>query len=197
MPPPQKASMQSTDYLSNEKRARPPGTHSIEVPLRTLPEYAPKDAPKLDTSFACISSGRNISGISIEPLLRINAKSQAVTGEPFRAGSAPMTSAATTPQPAGKSIANSAAIWRRGINVRLFECSDCSIEASGAEKVVKFSGMRRENRHLPSSRKSEGEDRSSPTAEASPPAGGLQPKPLSKWRHYGKSVLKCASGAKR
>ena len=49
----------------------------------------------------------------------------------------------------------------------------------------------------PSSRKSEGEDRSSPTAEASPPAGRLQPKPLSKWRHYSKSVLKCASGAKR
>ena len=43
---------------------------------------------------------------------------------------------ATTPQPAGRSIANSAAIWRRGIIVRLFECSDCPIGASGAEEVV-------------------------------------------------------------
>ena len=36
----------------------------------------------------------------------------------------------------GESIANSAAIWRRGIIVRLFECSDCSIGPSGAEEVV-------------------------------------------------------------
>ena len=105
MPPPQKASMQSTDYLSNGKRARPPGTHSSEVPLRTCSEYAPKDAPRMDASFACSSSEQNISGVSDEPLLRINAKSQAVTGEPFRAGSAPIASAATTPQPAGRSIA--------------------------------------------------------------------------------------------
>ena len=135
MPPPQKASMQSTDF-KEQKRARPPGTHSIEVPLRTLPEYAPKDAPKLGESFACSSSEQNISGVSDEPLLRINAKSQAVTGEPGRAGSAPIASATTTPQPAGKSIANSAAIWRRGINVRLFECSDCSIGASGARHLL-------------------------------------------------------------
>ena len=123
MPPPQKASMQSTDFKEQE-RARPSGTHSTEVPLRTCPEYAPKDAPRLDASFACSSSGRNISGISREPLLRTNAKSQAVTGEPFRAGSAPIAPAATTPQPAGRSIAYSAAILRRGINVRLFGLFD-------------------------------------------------------------------------
>ena len=120
----------------DEERARPSGTHSSEVPPRTCSEYAPKDAPKVDASFACSSSEQNISGVSDEPLLRINAKSQAVTGEPFRAGSAPIASAATTPQPAGKSTANSSAIWRRGINVRLFECSDCSIGRSGAEEVV-------------------------------------------------------------
>lgn len=129
----------------DEERARPSGTHSSEVPPRTCSEYAPKDAPKVDASFACSSSEQNISGVSDEPLLRINAKSQAVTGEPFRAGSAPIASAATTPQPAGRSIANSAAIWRRGINVRLFECSDppsqmlrrtsCSIGASGPARV--------------------------------------------------------------
>ena len=128
--------MRSSDHLSNGKRARPSGTHSLEVPLRTCPEYAPKDAPRLDASFACSSSEQNISGVSREPLLRINAKSHAVTGEPFRAGSAPIASTATTPQPAEKSIANSAAILRRGINVRLFECSDCSIGRSGAEEVV-------------------------------------------------------------
>ena len=123
MPPPLKASMQSIDFKEQE-RARPSGTHSSEVPLRTRSEYAPKDAPRMDTSFACSSSEQNISGVSDEPLLRINAKSQAVTGEPSRAGSAPIASAATTPQPAGRSIANSAAIWRRGIIVRLFERSD-------------------------------------------------------------------------
>ena len=117
----------------DEKRARPSGTHSTEVLLRTRIEYAPKDAPRMDASFACSSPMQNISGISVEPLLRINAKSQAVTGEPGRAGSAPMTSAATTPQPAGRSRTNSAAIWRRGINVRLFECSDCSIGAARSE----------------------------------------------------------------
>ena len=59
MPPPQKASMRSSDHFSKGKRARPSGTHSLEVPLRTCPEYAPKDAPRLDASFACSSSGRN------------------------------------------------------------------------------------------------------------------------------------------
>ena len=98
MPPPQKASMQSIDFKEQE-RARPSGTHSTEVPLRTCPEYAPKDAPRIGTSFACSSSGQNISGISVEPLLRTNAKSQAVTGEPGQAGSAPIASAATTLQP--------------------------------------------------------------------------------------------------
>ena len=70
---------------------------------------------------------------SIQTHMQRNAKSQAVTGEPGRAGSAPIAPAATTPQPTGESIANSAAIWRRGINVRLFECS---IGASGAKEVV-------------------------------------------------------------
>ena len=128
--------MQSTDYLSNGKRARPSATHSSKVPLRTYLGHAPKDAPRMDTSFACISPRKTISGVLEEPLLRINAKSQAVTGEPGRAGSSPIASAATTPQPAGRSIANSAAIWRRGINVRLFECSDCSIGRSGARYLL-------------------------------------------------------------
>ena len=118
--------MKSTDSKEQE-RARPSGTHSLEVPLRTRLECIPKDAPRMDASFAYTSSRRNISGISREPLQRINAKSQAVTGEPFRAGSAPMASAATTPQPARRSIANSAAIWRRGINVRLFGLFDWAV----------------------------------------------------------------------
>ena len=41
--------------------------------------------------------------------------------------------------------------------------------------------------------KSEGEDCSSPTAEASPPAGGLQLSLLSMWRYYIKSPLSDAS----
>ena len=65
-----------------------------------------------------------------DPLLRTNAKSQAVTGEPFRAGSTPTTSAATTPQPAGRSIANSAAIWRRGINVAYFIAVNSKLRSS-------------------------------------------------------------------
>ena len=72
--------MQSTDYLSNEKRARPPGTHSFKEPSRTRPEYAPKDAPKVDASFACSSSEQSIDGILNEPLLRTNAKDDAVEG---------------------------------------------------------------------------------------------------------------------
>ena len=120
----------------DEKRARPSGTHSTEVTAKHPFRIRTERRAQIGASFACISSERNISGISREPSLRINATSQAVTGEPGRAGSSPIVSAATTPQPAGKSIAYSAAIWRRGTNVRLFECSDCSIEASGAEEVV-------------------------------------------------------------
>ena len=69
---------------------------------------------------------------------RINAKSQAARGEAAlrRGCSLPIAPTRTTPAPTGESIANSAAIWRRGINVRLFECSDCSIGSSGAEEVV-------------------------------------------------------------
>ena len=104
--------MRSTDYLSNEKRARPSRTHSTEGPLRTRLECIPKDAPRMDASFACSSPMQNISGISVEPLLRTNAKSQAVTGEPGRAGSSPIAPAATTPQPAGRSIAKYAHPWR-------------------------------------------------------------------------------------
>ena len=128
--------MRSTDYLSNEKRARPSRTHSTEGPLRTRLECIPKDAPRIDASFAYTSSRQNISGISVEPLLRINAKSQTVTGEPGRAGSSPIASAATPPQPARRSIANSAAIWRRRINVRLFGLFDCSIGASGERRLL-------------------------------------------------------------
>ena len=97
MPPPLKASMQSTDYLSNGKRARPSGTHSSEVPLRTLPEYAPKDAPKLDTPFASICSGLNISGASREPLQRINALNRTAWGVAVAPRSLPMTPTRTTP----------------------------------------------------------------------------------------------------
>ena len=125
-PPSKGTSMQSTDYLSNEKRARPSGTHSTEVPLRTRIEYAPKDAPRMDASFACSSPMQNISGISVEPLLRINAKSQAVTGEPGRAGSSPIASAATTPQPAGRSRTNSA-------EESMFDCSNVRIVRLGRQ----------------------------------------------------------------
>ena len=62
------------------KRARLSTAHSTWEPLRTRIEYAPKDAPGVGASFACISSMQNIRGISVEPLQRINAKSQAVTG---------------------------------------------------------------------------------------------------------------------
>ena len=43
---------------------------------------------------------------------RNNANDDTVTGEPGRAGSAPITSAATTPQPARRSIAKYARPWR-------------------------------------------------------------------------------------
>ena len=116
MPPPQKASMQSTDFKEQE-RARPSGTHSSEVPLRTRIEYAPKDAPRMDTSFACSSPMQNISGISVEPLLRINAKDDAVEGgddgerPPSSQPIAPATGLAP-PQPAGRIISKYAHQWR-------------------------------------------------------------------------------------
>ena len=125
----------------DEERARPSGTHSSKVPLRTYLGHAPKDAPRMDTSFACISPRKTISGVLEELQQRINAKDDAVEGgedgerPPSSQPIAPATGL-SPPQPAEKSIAYSAAIWCRGINVRLFECSDCPIRASGAEEVV-------------------------------------------------------------
>ena len=127
--------MQSTDYLSNEKRARPSGTHSYWYLGRTNLNTQRKTRPDGRINRQHIFRLKKTAKISYEHMLRINAKSQAVTGEPGRAGSSPIAPAATTPQPARRSIANSAAIWRRGINVRLFECSDCSIGASGPARV--------------------------------------------------------------
>ena len=124
--------MQSTDYLSNEKRARPSGTHSYWYLGRTNLNTQRKTRPDGHVNRRHIFRLRKTAKISYEHMQR-NAKSQAVTGEPGWAGSSPITPAATTPQPAGRSIANSAAIWRRGIIVRLFECS---IGVSGAEEVV-------------------------------------------------------------
>ena len=96
--------MQSTDFKEQE-RACPSETHSSEVPLRTCSEYAPKDAPRMGTSFACSSSEQNISGVSDEPLQRINAKDDAVEGGP-EASSQPRTPAAglSPPRPAGKIV---------------------------------------------------------------------------------------------
>ena len=89
--------------------------------------------------FGQVSQPNKLDFLPKQNYLQRNVKSQAVSGEPGRAGSAPIASAATTPQPAGRSIANSAAICRCGINVRLFglfDCSDCSIVrlAGGGER---------------------------------------------------------------
>ena len=91
---------------------------------------------------------RKTAKISCEHMQRTNAKDNAVEGGEVRlrpwassrqASSQPIAPAVAgqpLPQPAGKSIAYSAADWCRGINVRLFECSDCSISSSGTEEVV-------------------------------------------------------------
>ena len=136
MPPPQKASMQSTDYLSNEKRARPSGTHSYWYLGRTNLNTQRKTRPDGHVNRRHIFRLRKTAKISYEHMQR-NAKSQAVTGEPGWAGSSPITPAATTPQPAGRSIANSAAIWRRGINVRLFGLFDWEIRRGRGRRGIR------------------------------------------------------------
>ena len=102
-----------------------------------------KDTPKRTrlshTTFGTKKPARN----SVEHMQRNNAKSQAVTGEPYRAGSAPMTPAATTPQPAGRSIAKSqrrGAGISRGRGKRLEEYGDSLINFRG--------GCARESRAL-------------------------------------------------
>ena len=82
------------------KRARLSNAHSTWEPLSTRPEYAPKDAPRTGASFACISSDQKFSGISVEPLQRINAKSRAVTGgNALRQTSSPPISPARAEHP--------------------------------------------------------------------------------------------------
>ena len=104
----ERASMKNRNYKEQE-RARPSGTHSSEVPLRTRPEYAPKDAPKLGTSFACTCSMQNLSGVSREPLQRItlNRTARGVAARLGPPSSLPIAPTRTTPEPAKRSIAQS------------------------------------------------------------------------------------------
>ena len=115
--------MRNTDF-KRAKRARPPGTHSFKEPSRTRPEYAPKDAPKVDASFACSSSEQSIDGILNEPLLRTNAKDDAVGGgddgerPPSSQPIAPAAGQAP-PQPAEMIIPQSFHPHRKARNVTL------------------------------------------------------------------------------
>ena len=100
--------MKKRNYKEQE-RARPSGTHSLEVPLRTCSEYAPKDAPRMDTSFACSSSEQNISGVSREPLQRItlNRTARGVAARLGLPSSLPIAPTRTTPASTRESIAQS------------------------------------------------------------------------------------------
>ena len=100
--------MQSIDFKEQE-RARPSGTHSFKEPSRTQSEYAPKDAPRLGTPFACSSSDKSIDGILNEPLQRITLN-QTARGVAARFGppsSLPIAPTRTTPAPTRESIAQS------------------------------------------------------------------------------------------
>ena len=101
--------MKKRNYKEQE-RARPSGTHSLEVPLRTRIEYAPKDAPKLGTPFACTCSMQSISGVSREPLQRItlNRTARGVAALLSPPSSLPIAPTRTTPAPTRESIAKSA-----------------------------------------------------------------------------------------
>ena len=96
----------------DEKRTR---TFTVRTSVEGLRKPIASDANdesrvQDDTIFVCTTCYENF--LSFRQTLQRNAKSQAVTGEPFRAGSAPITSAATTPQPAGRSIPKYARPWR-------------------------------------------------------------------------------------
>ena len=65
-----------TDTNSEEqKRARQSETHSTKVTAKHPFRIRTERRAQTDASFACISPEQSISGILVEPLQRINAKS--------------------------------------------------------------------------------------------------------------------------
>ena len=121
----------------DEKRTR---TFTVRTSVEGLRKPITSDANdesrvQNDTIFVCMSCDENFLSFR-QTLQRINAKSQAVTGEPGRAGSSPIASAATTPQPAGRSIAKYVRPWRayfEGVGER------CRCRADGRRSVATVS----------------------------------------------------------
>ena len=87
-------------------------SRGADVPCGGVPLYSTPFRPIFAEAYARPQAQLQIETVTL--MHRINAKSQAVTGEPGRAGSIPIAPAATTPQPAGRSIAKSP---RRGAGI--------------------------------------------------------------------------------